>query len=91
MLLGFLLVINIISIIFNSTPFIYAWLSVLAACIFAFILSIPIKFYNFTTYRALFKLPLAFFLMFLSLLKIKGANKKFIHTEHSTNKDSINK
>ena len=91
MLLGFLLVINIISIIFNSTPFIYAWLSVLAACMFAFILSIPIKFYNFTTYRALFKLPLAFFLMFLSLLKIKGANKKFIHTEHSTNKDSINK
>ena len=91
MLLGFLLVINIISIIFNSTPFIYVWLSVLAACVVAFILSIPIKFYNFTTYRALFKLPLAFFLMFLSLLKIKGANKKFIHTEHSTNKDSINK
>jgi len=25
-----------------------------------------------------------FFLMFLSLLNLKGANKKFIHTEHSS-------
>lgn len=91
MLLGFLIVINIISIIWNSSPFNYAWAIVLAACVFAFIFSIPIKFYNFTTFKALFKLPLAFFLMSLSLLKIKGANKKFIHTEHSANKDIINK
>ncbi len=91
MLLGFLIVINILSIIWNSPSFIYAWAIVLAACIFAFIVSIPIKFYNFTTLKALFKLPLAFFLMFISLLKIKGANKKFIHTEHSANIENTNK
>ena len=53
--------------------------------ILTFILTIPAKFCNFNTLRAILTLPKAFFLMFLSLLKIRGANKKFIHTEHGTN------
>ncbi|MFT5875817.1 MAG: hypothetical protein ACI8WT_004815 [Clostridium sp.] len=47
-------------------------------------MAIPIKFYTAATLRAILTLPKAFFLMFLSLFKLKGANKKFIHTEHGT-------
>jgi hypothetical protein len=32
--------------------------------------------------KAIFSLPRAFLLMFGSLFKLKGANKKFIHTVH---------
>lgn len=50
----------------------------------AFVLSIPSKFYNKQTIKALWTLPKGFFMMFASLFKLKGANKKFIHTQHGT-------
>lgn len=84
LLLGLLLLINLTSIFFNSPVWIFIWLGVLAACILTFIFTIPLKFYNFKTIKAIFTLPKAFMLMFLSLLSIRGANKKFIHTEHGT-------
>jgi len=59
-----------------------SWLSVWASVVVAFILSIPVKFYNQQTFKALLTLPKAFLSMFLSLFKLKGANKKFIHTVH---------
>lgn len=61
-----------------------AWLSVWMSVVVAFILAIPIKFYNYQTFKALLTLPKAFLSMFLSLFKLKGANKKFIHTQHGT-------
>ncbi len=88
MLLGILIIINIISLFFNPDVYIYAWLTVLVLCILAFMFSIPLKFYNLKTLNAIGTLPRGFFLMFLSLLKIKGANKKFIHTKHTS---SVNK
>ena len=84
MLLGLLFLINIISIILNPTECVNMWLGVLAICILTFIITIPLKFYNFNTLKAVLTLPKAFVLIILSLLKIKGANKKFIHTEHGT-------
>ncbi len=84
MLLGILILINYLSIFFNSIVWIYIWLGVLGAVILTFIFTIPVKFYNFKTLKAIFTLPKAFLLMFLSLLSIRGANKKFIHTEHGT-------
>lgn len=84
MLLGLLVVINILSLFLNPITWIYAWLLVLAICILAFLFTIPGKFYNLKTLHAVLTLPKAFVLMTLSLLKIKGANKKFIHTEHGT-------
>lgn len=59
------------------------WLIMSAACIFAFLFSVPRSFYNSKTLAALVSLPKGMILMFLSLLKIKGANKKFIHTKHT--------
>lgn len=84
LLLGLLLLINLTSIFFNSPVWIFIWLGVLTACILTFIFTIPLKFYNFKTIKAIFTLPKAFLLMFLSLLSIRGANKQFIHTEHGT-------
>ena len=84
MLLGLLGIINIFSILFNSDEWMIAWLYVLAAVVLTFIFAIPGKFYNFKTLFAVLTLPKAFYLMFLSLLRVRGANKKFIHTEHTS-------
>lgn len=60
------------------------WAIVFVITLLAFIFSLPVKFYNKKTLSAVLYLPKAFILMFLSLFKLKGANKKFIHTEHGT-------
>ncbi|MFZ4582660.1 MAG: glycosyltransferase [Paludibacter sp.] len=58
------------------------WTSVFGSVVVAYLLSIPSKFYNKQTFKAILTLPKAFISMFLSLFKLKGANKKFIHTQH---------
>lgn len=58
------------------------WLPVFFMVILAFLFSIPKKFYSYKTLNAVLTLPRAFLLMFFSLFKLKGANKKFIHTQH---------
>lgn len=70
----------------NQIPFSNYWIILLISCVLSFIFSVPISFYNATTLKALVSLPKGMFMMLLSLLKIKGANKTFIHTKHgSTN------
>jgi cellulose synthase/poly-beta-1,6-N-acetylglucosamine synthase-like glycosyltransferase len=81
------LVINFISN--NNLTYSIAWVSVIVLCIFSFLFSIPRSFYNLKTLGALASLPKGMILMFGSLLKIKGANKKFIHTKHTST--TINK
>ncbi len=61
-----------------------AWQITFAAVVIAFLCAIPRVFYNQKTVKALLTLPKAFALMFFSLFKLKGANKKFIHTQHGT-------
>ncbi len=63
---------------------VYHWLSLLAITTIAFIFSIPHKFYTKETLKSIRTLPKIFFLMFFSLFKLKGANKRFIHTQHGT-------
>jgi len=62
----------------------YYWLILIIACVLSFIFSVPRSFYNLNTLRALVSLPKGMFMMLLSLLRIKGANKTFIHTQHTT-------
>ena len=71
-----------ISILFSVPPL--AWQVTFGAVVVAFLCAIPRVFYNGKTLNALLTLPKAFGLMFLSLFKLKGANKKFIHTQHGT-------
>jgi hypothetical protein len=62
-----------------------AFLYILGLQIIALFLSIPSKFFNLKTFNALLSLPYGFVLMFLNLFKLRGADKKFIHTPHSAN------
>lgn len=59
------------------------WIGVVALCYLAFLFSIPGSFYNLSTLKAMASLPKGMLLMLGSLLKIKGANKQFIHTKHT--------
>lgn len=76
-------------ILFPDTEFwsfsISEWAIVWGLVVMAFLFSIPGKFYNTKTLYAILTLPKAFFLMFASLFKLKGANKRFIHTQHGEN------
>ncbi len=69
----------------NSVLFIEVWGAVVISCILAFLFAIPGSFYNLKTARAIMSLPKGMLLMMGSLLKIKGANKQFIHTKHTSN------
>ncbi|MBP7510423.1 MAG: glycosyltransferase family 2 protein [Bacteroidia bacterium] len=51
--------------------------------IIALLLSVPRAYFNNNTLKALVSLPYGFVLMFLNFFKLKGADKKFIHTPHS--------
>jgi cellulose synthase/poly-beta-1,6-N-acetylglucosamine synthase-like glycosyltransferase len=61
-----------------------AWTGLITACIASFLFSLPRSFYNMRTLRALADLPGGVILMLKSLLRIRGANKTFIHTSHSS-------
>lgn len=60
----------------------YFWIVNFAMVIIALLLALPRSFYNKDTFKAMISIPSAFFRMFLLLFKMKGANKKFIHTKH---------
>jgi cellulose synthase/poly-beta-1,6-N-acetylglucosamine synthase-like glycosyltransferase len=71
------------SFLYNSPGYSAGWLIIGSACILSFVFSVPRSFYHAGTLKALVSLPKGMFMMLLSLLKIKGANKKFIHTKHT--------
>ncbi|MFA6125923.1 MAG: glycosyltransferase family 2 protein [Bacteroidales bacterium] len=68
------------------------WIGLWLMTVLAFVFSVPGKFYTKKTLLAILMLPMGFWLMVKSLLKLKGANKTFIHTEHGVKdaKDNIN-
>ena len=61
------------------------WIILVICCLLAFLCSIPKQHWNLQTLKALGALPKGMLLMLGSLLRIKGANKQFIHTKHSSN------
>lgn len=83
---SFFMVMN--SIVNNLPFYIWSWILLVSACLLAFIFSVPVKFYNYRTLKALASLPKGMILMLSSLMKIKGANKKFIHTQHTSTKST---
>ncbi|MDD3195607.1 MAG: glycosyltransferase [Paludibacter sp.] len=58
------------------------WLGSLLLLSISFAIAIPRSYLNRRTFKALLSLPRLFITMFLLLFKLKGANKRFIHTEH---------
>ncbi len=63
------------------------WIILFIITTVSLFLSIPKKFYNKRTFRALFSIPLGFILMVLSLLRMKGAHKSWLHTTHNYSED----
>lgn len=86
LLAGILAIITTTSWLLNAeSHYTTAWSISLFLAVIAIMLTIPAKFYNFTTLKAMAALPIGFLYMLLSLIRIKGANKKFIHTKHTFN------
>ncbi len=83
LMLGFLVIINLVSIFLNNTFWIYSWLILLIGCTFSLIISVPKKLFTFKIFASIIYIPLSFFLMLNSLSKIKNAKKGFVHTDHS--------
>ena len=59
------------------------WFILFLVYLFSLALGVPKSFYNKTLFQALLTLPKTFLVMFFLLFKLKGANKRFLHTEHS--------
>ncbi len=59
------------------------WALLFLFTVMALLIAVPKRLYTAKTFRALLSLPLGFLLMIMSILRIKGASKRFIHTTHS--------
>jgi len=68
----------------NQNVYSMYWIVLVIACVLSFVFSVPRSFYTLKTLIALASLPKGIFIMLSSLFKIKGANKTFIHTQHTT-------
>jgi cellulose synthase/poly-beta-1,6-N-acetylglucosamine synthase-like glycosyltransferase len=79
-LMPFMLLISLLTS--GIGPHWHLWLTATICCYIGIVVAIPAAFFNWKLFSAALKLPLIFFTMLLLLFKLKGANKKFIHTPH---------
>jgi cellulose synthase/poly-beta-1,6-N-acetylglucosamine synthase-like glycosyltransferase len=83
-LLGILAIaINSVNQLFNAD----LWLLNIILLDLGVMLSISREYYSFKLVKSVFMLPVIFLKMFGLLFKLKGANKKFIHTPHGSTKN----
>jgi cellulose synthase/poly-beta-1,6-N-acetylglucosamine synthase-like glycosyltransferase len=61
------------------------WVIVFLVLLLSAIIAIPSKMFNIRLLKSLLTIPYGFILMMKALLKLKGADKKFIHTKHGIN------
>lgn len=83
--LGLLFILTAIHLVFYryQPTFANVWLTLLLAYLASFILSVHYTFYDRKFLLALLSVPVAFLEMSKSFLKLRNANKTFIHTPHS--------
>jgi cellulose synthase/poly-beta-1,6-N-acetylglucosamine synthase-like glycosyltransferase len=82
--LGLLVIVSLLSIVvrnFLHFPFWY-WPALLSLYALSFLLAIPHSYFNRAFFMALLTAPKAFITIFTLHFRLKGANKKFIHTPH---------
>jgi cellulose synthase/poly-beta-1,6-N-acetylglucosamine synthase-like glycosyltransferase len=63
----------------------FYWVSLFLIQTLSLTIAVPSEFFTKKYMKAMAQLPKAFLVMVLVLFKLKGANKKFIHTPHSGN------
>ncbi|MEC5164351.1 cellulose synthase/poly-beta-1,6-N-acetylglucosamine synthase-like glycosyltransferase [Flavobacterium sp. PL11] len=84
---GFLFITAIIAYFVSPDLYFYIWTGLFIANILSFIISIPSKFYSLKMMYALMHLPKAFFGIFITLFRMRGATKTFVHTPHSNDEN----
>jgi cellulose synthase/poly-beta-1,6-N-acetylglucosamine synthase-like glycosyltransferase len=82
-LLGFLVILSIISGLVNSLPFALCWIGITALSIITLLISIPKQMFTLETFKATWMLPKGFVFMIFSLFRISKAKRGFGATSHS--------
>ncbi|MCF8381284.1 MAG: glycosyltransferase [Bacteroidales bacterium] len=70
----------------NASSLYFLWTGLFLVSSLAVLISIPSKKYNLSMLKSAISLPNGFLLTLIALLKLKGANNQFIHTQHNINK-----
>lgn len=83
-LIGVLAIEVVLSFFVSSGPDFYQWFTLGSLFFVGMLLAVPSRFYNKQTLKAMLYIPHGFWLMVKSFLNLKGANKKFIHTPHTS-------
>ena len=82
LLLGILILVNLAQVFIPNPVYCWIWLGTLVSCILSILISTPNQYFRIETVKALLYLPMAFFLMFSILFRLRKANRHFIHTVH---------
>ena len=89
LLMGLIPIMTLLSFWVNPFQYTTLWLLLLFLLVSALLLAVPRKFYNTSTLHAVLYLPKGFLLMLVSLFTTRGANKKFIHTQHTSTQNPV--
>ncbi len=81
LLIGLTFILALINTL-TSSYFTLIWWMLFVLLAFTMFLAIPSDLIDKRLLKAITSLPKVFFLMFINLFKLKGANKQFIHTPH---------
>lgn len=81
--LGLSFIFTVVFYLANQKVFFYIWLISFILCCLTIIFAVPKKFYTLKNLKSLLFIPNIFITFLLLLFKLKGANKKFIHTPHN--------
>ena len=81
-LIASVFVFSVLAMIFLFGWYMYIWMIIVIITCFGILISIPKRLYTTKLLKALLYLPKAVVLMIWSLLRMKGATRKFVVTEH---------
>ena len=82
---GVLFIFSILFYFIEQHFFATTWGILFVLNVVAYTISIPTKYWTKELWKGALALPLAFLITLKAMLKLGGANKKFIHTPHSNN------
>lgn len=91
LLMGVLSLFTLLSVFIPLGPGPIFWLITWIVAATALLIAVPKRLYTKDLFRAILRLPFAFVSMALALLRIKRANKSFMHTPHTSNSNTTTK
>ncbi|MEI7499393.1 MAG: glycosyltransferase [Bacteroidota bacterium] len=88
-LLGFLFIISIVSLFLNPLIISICWIALTVLCNITLLISVPLPYFNWQTFKALLVLPKGFIFMLGSLFRVFKAKRGFGHTVHTVQKGKV--